>query len=157
MTDLKTGRTDASCLSRIRESLGFSPSMWPCGPRGMTHRSWILSSTCTYTFSATLSTEKLVEASSTFLYFNLTTSCYHFLTFLCSTQIWIEWSWYGLIKESLTKFYSTCCESVFLNNVFHYPFPLSCPASAWLRGMPGEIRHNQPTISCQEGKKPNQN
>ena len=53
MSSLKTGRTDASCFSRIRESVGFSRSMWPCGPRGMTHRSWILSSTCTYTFCAT--------------------------------------------------------------------------------------------------------
>ena len=53
MSSLKTGWTDASCFSRIRESVGFSRSMWPCGPRGMTHRSWILSSTCTYTFCAT--------------------------------------------------------------------------------------------------------
>ena len=165
MSCLKAGLTDASCFSRIRESLVFSRSMWPCDPRGMTHRSWILPSTRTYTFCATfVQWRRQVR----FLYFTLintssnTSSCHLFNHLLFHTvrgdpKLVVainkdrgSFCFYSdFIQSSLPS--STSTSFWFWSGRGWREKSLSSPTSFWFGGLAGEIRHNQ-AISCQEGK-----
>ena len=98
--------------------------------------------------------KKLWRRQVCFLYITLTPSCSHFFDLLVFNQMIIASSWYWVVKEFEQHSSWPVVDPSYSQVQRYLSFPLS--SLTLIGGLVGEIRHNQP-ISCQEGKKPNQN